>query len=938
MANASARDDLAQLFNDDLLGMDAGVGDAAAEEKAREALSHSMFADERRGDGGGTPGRNDGGRDARIRGSPIGVLGGGNPRGSDRRGHDDRGGTRVGGRVVPGPRAPGREDAPPGGRHREDRHGRHGVTPHGNDRRERDGARRGRHGEEHDTLPDHGDVSRFDDARDELDDDFDSEEESERREWPSPAELLADARSILDAADGALMRDGRAPSAENMARLDGELRRIVRQQRTTPHDDQKRQNLLARFSHMLDKKFPGVSCAPFGSYVSVFHTAGSDIDLSLEVDPNSPWYDAKEMGTAGGLAGAGGRGSRGGNRRHQPPRGFKSKKVQLLSKVAGELRYRGFAEVNLIAHARVPLIKLYDPETGVNCDVCVGNDGVYKSAVLGVFADLDERYRDLVFLVKMWAKRFDCNDATAGSFNSFALSLMSLFHLQTRSPPILPPVLRLTLPSDAAADADLAAERERANNLEPVRKTPVSKIRQQSDAMRDVGVVEARAASRWRGCGADNTATLAELLVTFFTHFRSVEPLWKHGLVASTYAGRWVAGGAWPPGRYCVGVEDPFAAGDNVARAVQRRSLPKVLSAVRDGTLAMARVCWADSDEDLQRALHDLLGAGALPPREMPQSGWPTLGGAGGNEPLNSPGGAGMSPGRPFGMDAFGGGAGGAPPGAPPLPPPAPNRLDAGLLNLLTGGVGAPPGMMGMGMGPGPPPGPGGGRGGATPGAGLFGAPQGGMMGPGGMPVGITMHQHQGLGGTAPTHPQQQRPGFGGQGLGQGLGAGAGGFDARFPGGGADVAPPAFFAGSDVSGGDALARAIDRVQIEPPNEPGQHGERRRGGGGGGGPPGFARRPETRAASGGGAPNGLDALPHALPHASLPSPNGSSVGGGEEPVGGGKSRRGRGRFGADGRGARGGKSAKSNQGLGGKGDQPGAGPKTLPKPRIAPQTQ
>jgi hypothetical protein len=109
-----------------------------------------------------------------------------------------------------------------------------------------------------------------------------------------------------------------------------------------------------------------------------------------------------------------------------------------------------------------------------------------------------------------------------------------------------------------------------------------------------------------------------------------------------------------------------------------------------------------------------------------------------------------------------------------------------------------------------------------------------------------------------------------------------------------------------------------------------------GGGGGGGPPGFARRPETRAANGGGAPNGLDALPHAG-HASLPSPNGSPVGGGEEPVGGGKSRRGRGRFGADGRGARGGKSAKSNGG-GGKGDQPGAGPKTLPKPRIAPQTQ
>ena len=123
--------------------------------------------------------------------------------------------------------------------------------------------------------------------------------------------------------------------AENMARLDGELRRIVRQQRTTPHDDQKRQNLLARFSHMLDKKFPGVSCAPFGSYVSVFHTAGSDIDLSLEVDPNSPWYDAKEMGTAGN------RGSRGGNRRHQPPRGYKSKECVLVCQACSCARPKG---------------------------------------------------------------------------------------------------------------------------------------------------------------------------------------------------------------------------------------------------------------------------------------------------------------------------------------------------------------------------------------------------------------------------------------------------------------------------------------------------------------------------------------------------------------------------------------------------------------------
>jgi len=680
---------------------------------------------------------------------------------------------------------------------------------------------------------------------------------------------------------------------------------------------------------MLDKKFPGVSCAPFGSYVSVFHTAGSDIDLSLEVDPSSPWYDAKEMGLS-----SQNRGSRG-NRARQPPRGYKSKKVQLLSKVASELRYQRFAEVNLIAQARVPLIKFMDPSTGVNCDVCVGNDGVYKSAVLGAFANLDERYRDLVFLVKMWAKRFDCNDATAGSFNSFALSLMSLFHLQTRSPPILPPVLRLTLPSDAAADADLAAERERANNLDPVRKVPVSKIRQQSDAMRDVGLVEARASSpRWRGCGAANTATLAELLVTFFTHFRSVEPLWKHGLVASTYAGRWVAGAAWAPGRYCVGVEDPFAAGDNVARAVQRRSLSKVLSAVRDGTLAMARVCWADTDEDLERALFDLLGAGAAPPREMPQSGWPTLGGAGGNEPLNSPGGAGASPGRHFGMGAFGGGTPVPPPGAPPLGP-GPNHINQGLLNLLTGGVNAPPGMI-PGLGPQPGPvGPGG----------LFGPPQGGM--PGGMSGGISsgvpppMHPNLGLGGNGTMHPGA-RGAFGGEpdaGAGAGFAPNAPNAEAspRFPGPagnpGRGHLPRVY---PNLHG---LERALDRVFLDA-GAPGDG--QRRGDFDPRAPPGFA--PSTNAPPNGvgGAPvlnGGIagDAARAASVGGGLPSPNGSPGAGGEDAPAG-KSRRGRGR-GGDGRG-RGGKGSNgAPRGGGGKGDPPlAAGPKTLPKPRIAPQAQ
>lgn len=975
MGSHVARDDLASLFNDDLLGMESGVGDAAAEEKAREALSNSFFQDESRGTPDRAGGRGGGGRETRGYDSPPppgmhagGCTPGGGAHDRGRGGNPRPSATKV----MPGPRIAG-QGGEPGG-HGGDRHLSGRGTPH----RTPGGRGDGRHGmhDDHDGAhhrgadDDHDDVGRHHRDADE-DDYFDSESDDDAAR-PSPAELLGDARSILRAADEALMRDGCPPSSENMRRLDDELRRIVGQQRTTIEDDQKRQNLLTRFSQMLAKKFPGVSLTPFGSYVSVFHTAGSDIDVSLEVDPSSVWYDAKEMGRPDQSSGPGGQhgkntGRGGHNRRQQqPPRGYKSRKVQLLSKVASELRYQRFSEVNLIAHARVPLIKFRDPATGVNCDVCVGNDGVYKSAVLGVMANLDERYRDLVFLVKMWAKNFDANDATAGSFNSFALSLMSLFHLQTRSPPILPPVLRLTLQNNAAADADLAHENERANNLEPIRKFPVSKIRQQSDFLRDIEPVETRSA-RWRGCGAENQASLAELLVTFFTHFRSVEPLWRHGLVASTYAGRWVAGCSWAPGRYCVGVEDPFSAGDNVARAVQRRSLPKVLSAVRDGTLAMARVVWAESDADLERTLFDLLGPGALPPREMPQVGWPTLGGSGANEELNSPGpGMGMTPGRSPGLgqsfrtERSYRASPVPPPGPPPMPP---TPVGMNLLNLITGAVGAP-GMMMNQMGPVP-----------NSGMSLFGSPRESRVNNVGGP-GHNQHGNQGVGhmggfqgqrlvendsgryqqpgGAGPGHDQQgqfaqhQRHPPGGFPPGPGNGQ----FFQQHPPRPAEALDLAFDRGLRLQGGHGEHQGHAGGTAGFPLEHGTHGTHQSHASGApppgfsdsrgnpvGAPPGPAGFPRSSVHAGDEKPgsyfNGRAAeassrvppstgghtLGESVVGIDLPSPN-TSPGGDIDGMGGKR----RGRRGTDGTRAR------------GKGRLPvkpeSVGPKTLPKPRLA----
>ncbi len=52
----------------------------------------------------------------------------------------------------------------------------------------------------------------------------------------------------------------------------------------------------------------------------------------------------------------------------------------------------------------------------------------FKSTVLRYLADIDSRFGSLVRLVKLWAGAHGMNDAAAGTFNSFALTLMVRMH------------------------------------------------------------------------------------------------------------------------------------------------------------------------------------------------------------------------------------------------------------------------------------------------------------------------------------------------------------------------------------------------------------------------------------------------------------------------------------------------------------------------------
>ena len=62
---------------------------------------------------------------------------------------------------------------------------------------------------------------------------------------------------------------------------------------------------------------------------------------------------------------------------------------------------------------------------GIDCDVSVSSTNArFKSTVLRHLSSIDPRMAAMVQLVKLWAGAHGMNDATAGTFNSFALTLM----------------------------------------------------------------------------------------------------------------------------------------------------------------------------------------------------------------------------------------------------------------------------------------------------------------------------------------------------------------------------------------------------------------------------------------------------------------------------------------------------------------------------------
>ena len=93
----------------------------------------------------------------------------------------------------------------------------------------------------------------------------------------------------------------------------------------------------------------------------------------------------------------------------------------------------------LVPASRIPILKFTEKETGLEVDFNVNNIlAINNSDLIFTYCQLDHRFHIMCMFLKHWAKQVDIIGAAYGYLSSYALTLMVISFLQSRSPPVLP--------------------------------------------------------------------------------------------------------------------------------------------------------------------------------------------------------------------------------------------------------------------------------------------------------------------------------------------------------------------------------------------------------------------------------------------------------------------------------------------------------------------
>ncbi|NWX43550.1 TUT7 uridylyltransferase, partial [Steatornis caripensis] len=173
-------------------------------------------------------------------------------------------------------------------------------------------------------------------------------------------------------------------------------------------EDQAREHIRQNLENFIRQDFPGTKLNLFGSSRNGFGFKQSDLDICMTMDG---------LETAEGLD-----------------------CIRIIEDLAKVLKKQsGLRNVLPITTAKVPIVKFFHVRSGLEVDISLYNTlALHNTRLLSSYAAIDPRVKYLCYTMKVFTKICDIGDASRGSLSSYAYTLMVLYFLQQRNPPVIP--------------------------------------------------------------------------------------------------------------------------------------------------------------------------------------------------------------------------------------------------------------------------------------------------------------------------------------------------------------------------------------------------------------------------------------------------------------------------------------------------------------------
>jgi predicted nucleotidyltransferase len=164
-------------------------------------------------------------------------------------------------------------------------------------------------------------------------------------------------------------------SAAEDERLTNDMKRLYNMLLPSRESEARRKRLVEKLEMILRKQWPGyrIKVNVFGSTGNKLGTTESDVDICITTD---------------------------------------CKELEQVCVLAEFLANQGMQRVVCVSVAKVPIVKIWDPDLKLACDMNVNNPvALENTQMIRAYVEIDDRVRPLAMIIKHWTKRRVLNEA-----------------------------------------------------------------------------------------------------------------------------------------------------------------------------------------------------------------------------------------------------------------------------------------------------------------------------------------------------------------------------------------------------------------------------------------------------------------------------------------------------------------------------------------------